>query len=392
MEYIFSDKISSVTASEIREILKATADPNLISFAAGNPSAEAFPSEAIAKITESILREDSISALQYSTTEGYTPLRNLLKSHLADTNESFLDNDELIVVSGAQQGISLAAQCFLNDGDTVLCEMPTFVGAINAFKANSANVVGIDLQPDGMDIVSLEKAIAENRNIKLLYIIPNFQNPTGNTTSLEKREKIYQICKKNNIIIIEDNPYGELRTTGKDIPTIKSIDTDRIVIYLGSFSKVLAPGLRVGFVSANKEIIGKFVIAKQTSDVHTNILAQQICFEFMRNYDYRLHIKNLKEIYKNKLYIMKSQMEAHLDSRIICNIPDGGLFLWCELPSGTDALKYTEQAIKGGVAIVPGTAFMPDKSAPCNSFRLNYSYPSDAEIIKGIKILSEIKI
>lgn len=390
MNYEFAHRMSGLQASAIREILKFTADPSVISFAAGNPAPEAFPVEAVEKITEDILRKNPIGALQYSISEGYTPLRDKLKSYLKERNNIGQDFDELIITSGAQQGIEIACKVMCNPGDTVICENPSFVGSLNAFKSFDVNLVGVDVEADGISVEGLEEALKENPNTKLVYLIPNFQNPTGITMSLEKRMACYELCKKYGAIILEDNPYGELRFSGNDVPTIKSLDTDGIVIYCGSFSKVLSPGLRVGYSYACKELIQKMVVCKQVSDVHTNILGQMICYEFMANYDFAEHIKKLQEIYRNKCNLMLDCLSKHLNPKISYTHPEGGLFIWCTLPENVNMMEFCKRAVQNKVAVVPGNAFLPSEEYKTQSFRLNFSTPTDEQIIKGIEILGEL--
>lgn len=392
MQYQFSNRVSQLKASEIREILKSTGAPGVISFAAGNPAPEAFPTELIERISADILRSAPIDALQYSVTEGYTPLREELKKFCKARYGIGNENDDLIIVSGAQQGIGLSATVLCNEGDTVICENPSFVGALNAFRACGANLVGVETDNDGMIIEKLEKALVENPNTKLIYLIPNFNNPTGRTMSIERRIKAYDLAKKYGVMILEDNPYGDLRFSGEDVDCIKKYDTEGIVIYCGTFSKVLAPGIRVGYVLAPAPVTAKIVTAKQTSDVHTNIWAQQLCHRMLTATDFNKHIQNLKDIYRRKCSLMLSCMEEKLDKRIEYTRPEGGLFVWCTLPEEVDMLDYCKRALEAGVAVVPGTAFLADKSAPCHSFRLNFSTPTNENIIKGIDILSQIKL
>ena len=391
MQYIFSDKISSLKASAIREILKFTADPTVISLAAGNPAPEAFPVDEVSKISAQLLEKDPILALQYSITEGYTPLRDKLKEMLSSKNEFNSEIDELIITSGAQQANELSCKVLLNEGDTLICEAPSFIGSLNSFKSYRANLVGVDLEEDGINIEKLEETIKTSKNVKLLYLIPNFQNPTGLTMSLEKRKKVLELAKKYNFVILEDNPYGELRFNGEDIPSIKSMDTDGHVIYTGSFSKVLAPGLRVGYVSAPKEIISKIVVCKQVADVHSNIWAQAVCHKFITEYDFDAHIKSLKEIYRKKCAIMLDSVEKNFSSKISYTKPDGGLFIWCTLPNGSDMMGFCKKAVEEyKIAVVPGSAFMVSEEDETYSFRMNFSTPTDEQIVKGCEILGKL--
>ena len=391
MNYIFSDKVSGLKASAIREILKFTADPEVISFAAGNPAPEAFPIEAINEISAKLLKEDPILALQYSITEGYKPLRDVLKNNMKKIGNFNSDIDDLIITSGAQQANELSCKVLLNEGDTLICEAPSFIGSLNSFKSYHVNLVGVELEEDGINIEKLEEAIKSNKNVKLLYLIPNFQNPTGQTMSYEKRVKVLELARKYDFVILEDNPYGDLRFAGEDIPSIKSMDTDGHVVYTGSFSKVLAPGLRVGYVSAPKDIIQKIVVCKQVSDVHSNIWAQAVCYEFMTKYDFDAHIIGLKAIYRKKCNLMLDMIEKNFSSKIKFTRPQGGLFIWCTLPEGNDMMGFCSKAVQEyKIAVVPGNAFMVSENDTTYSFRINFSTPTDEQIIKGCEILGKL--
>ena len=391
MNYAFSDKVLGLKASAIREILKFTAFPDVISFAAGNPSPDAFPSKEVAEITADILSKNPVAALQYSVTEGYTPLREVLKKRMAAQNSFNADMDDLIITSGGQQASELSCKVFINPGDTLICEAPSFVGCLNSFKSYNANLVGIPLENDGMNLEKLEDALRTNPNTKIIYIIANFQNPTGLCTSFEKRKAIYELAKKYDAMILEDNPYGDIRFEGENIPSIKSLDTDGRVIYAGSFSKILAPGIRVGFVSAPKEVIQKIVVCKQCSDVHSNILAQMICHEYLTKYDIDAHLEDIRGIYRRQSALMLDCIGRYFPVSVKYTRPQGGLFIWATMPEGTDMLAFCKEAVeKHKVAVVPGTAFMISDDEPTNSFRLNYSTPTDDQIIKGCEILGDM--
>lgn len=391
MNYSFSDKVSGLQPSAIREILKFASKSGVISFSAGNPAPEAFPKEKIAQINKEIFEQEPILALQYSITEGYTPLRDKLKKVLKDVNCFVPDHDELIITSGAQQGNELACKVLCNEGDTLICESPTFIGSLNAFKSYNVNLVGVDVQSDGIDTEKLEKALQENPNTKLLYVIPNFQNPTGVTMSFEKRKEVYRLAQKYDIFILEDNPYGRLRIKGEDIPPIKSLDVDHRVIYTGSFSKILSPGLRVGYVSGLKEVVSKMIVCKQVSDVHTNILAQLICDKFIEQTDMKQHFATLREIYKKKCNLMLDQMKKNFSSKIKYIEPQGGLFVWCTLPEDCNMNEFCQKAIKDySVALVPGNAFMIHDDDFTTSFRMNFSTPTDEQIIEGCEKLGKL--
>ncbi len=388
MNYVFSEKVSHLQASAIREILKFTSDPEVISFAAGNPAPEAFPIDKVQEISAKIFAEESITALQYGITEGYLPLRNLMKERMANVGNFKAETEDLIITSGAQQVMELACKSLCNPGDTLICEAPSFVGSLNAFKSFNVNLVGVPLDDDGMDPSALEEALKTNPNAKLIYLIPNFQNPTGKTTTLARRKELYALAQKYNIMILEDNPYGDLRFSGEDVPSIKSLDTDGRVIYSGSFSKVLAPGIRVGYGIAPKEVMQKMIVCKQVSDVHTNNFGQMLAYHFMTEYDFDAHLKGLRAIYKQKAERMLNGMEKSFSDKVAFTRPQGGLFLWCTLPEGSDMSGFCKRAVaEYKIAVVPGNAFMVSEDDVTYSFRMNYSTPTDAEIDKGVEIL-----
>ncbi|MBQ3049180.1 MAG: PLP-dependent aminotransferase family protein [Oscillospiraceae bacterium] len=390
MNYSFSERVSKLQPSAIREILKVTQDPTVISFAAGNPAPEAFPVDMVREITSDIFRDEPITALQYSITEGYTPLRKTIVELMGRRYGVNCVMDEVIITSGGQQTSELACKALVNEHDTVICEAPSFIGVINAFKSYNVNLVGVELEDDGMNIEELEKAITTNKNVKLIYVIPNFQNPKGICTSIEKRKAIYELAKKYGVMILEDNPYGDLRFDGENIPSIKSMDTEGLVIYAGSFSKILAPGIRVGFTVAPTPVISKMTVCKQVSDVHTTILSQMICNEFMKRVDFDAHLDKLAEIYRHKCGLMLSEMDKKVNPKIKYTRPQGGLFIWATLPEGVDMMDFCRKCAAEKVAVVPGSAFTVSDDVKTSSFRLNFSTPTDEQIIKGIDILGKI--
>ncbi len=390
MNFSFSEKVSHLQASAIREILKFTADPEVISFAAGNPAPEAFPVEDINRISEEIFKEDPILALQYSLTEGYPKLREQLKERMQREGNFDPERDELIITSGAQQANELTAKVLCDEGDTLVCEAPSFIGSLNAFKSYNVDLCGIELQNDGINVDELEKTLKEKR-VKLIYLIPNFQNPTGLTMSLEKREKVYSLAKQYGAVILEDNPYGDLRFAGENVRSVKSMDKDGIVVYSGTFSKVLAPGIRVGYVSGPKEIISKIIVCKQVSDVHTNIWAQVLASKFLEQCDMDKHLASLREIYKKKCNLMLNEINKNFSSKIKCTKPEGGLFIWCTLPDDCDMMQFCNRAVQEyKVALVPGSAFMVNESDKTTSFRVNFSTPTDDQIVKGCELVGKL--
>ena len=390
MDYTFSDKISSLQPSAIREILKATADPAIIPLAAGNPAPDAFPVEEVQKISAEILAEEPITALQYGVTEGYQPLRDELKSWLARREKIGRDFDDLLVVSGATQIMDLTTKVLCNEGDTVICEEPSFIGSLNCFRSYGCKLKGVPVEADGMNVDALEEALKTTENAKFIYTIPNFQNPAGATMSLAKRKRLYELAVKYNKIILEDNPYGDLRVAGEPLPTIKSMDTEGIVIYAGSFSKILSPGLRVAYCVGPKPILAKMTVGKQASDVHTPCLNQMIVYRWLREYDVEAHIKKIQGIYRKKLNLMCDSIDKDLGDFVEYVRPEGGLFIWCKLPDDVDMLDFVQRAVKKKVAVVPGNAFLMNDTDKTQYIRLNFSTPSDEKIAAGIKLLGEV--
>ena len=390
MEYKISDKMVNMKPSAIREIFKSLGTPGAISFAAGNPAPESFPVKDLAAISADIFENRPSQALQYSVTEGYPRLREQVKARIKEKFNIGAPDDETIIVTGGQQGIELSCKVLCNEGDVVIAENPSFIGALNSFRSLGAKIVGVDVEEGGMNLQELEKALQENPNAKLLYVIPTFQNPGGFTTSLEKRKAIYALAQKYDIVILEDNPYGELRFRGEDLPTLKSMDTDGRVIYCGSFSKVLSAGMRVGFLCGNEVLIQKIVVAKQVEDVHTNIFFQMLCSEYMDRCDMDAHVEEIRALYRSKCDKMLACLDREMPDYVKYTRPEGGLFLWCTLPEEMDAGAFVKKAVEKNVFVVPGTAFNCDETKGSPSFRLNYSMPSMEEIEKGIKILADL--
>lgn len=390
MEYRFSDKLAALKPSAIREIFKSLTDPSIISFAAGNPAPESFPVSELEKIGADIFANSPVSALQYSITEGYPLLREAVAQRLLTKFSVGKNTDSTIIVSGGQQGIELACKVLCNEGDAVICENPSFIGALNAFRSNGAVTVGVPMESDGINVDALEDTIKNTPRAKMLYLIPTFQNPSGITMSYEKRRAVYELALRHGLIIFEDNPYGELRFSGEDIPTIKSIDTEGIVIYCSSFSKILSAGMRVGYVCAPEPIISKMVVAKQSEDVHTNIFFQMLCHRYMTECDLDAHISEIRELYRRKCALMLDCIDREIPAdKVSFTRPDGGLFIWGTLKGEKDSSALVAAAIAKKVAVVPGSTFNCDTSLPSPSFRLNYSTPSDEQITEGISRLGE---
>lgn len=390
MEFNFSNRVQSLKPSAIREIFKSLTNPNVISFAAGNPSPLSFPVEKLKVLADKIFEESAASSLQYGITEGYTPLREQVAERLKSKFNTGRDFDETIIVSGGQQGIDLTCKVLCNEGDTVVCENPSFIGALNAFRSYGVNLKGLDVGDDGIDPEELETLLKNDKKVKLIYLIPTFQNPAGITMSLEKRKAVLAVAKKYNVPILEDNPYGELRFAGTDIPTIKSMDDEGIVIYCGSFSKILSAGMRVGFLCGHKDLIQKIVVVKQTNDVHTNLFFQMLCSRFISEYGLDDHIAGIKKLYRDNCMTMLSEMDAKFPENVKYTRPEGGLFLWVTMPDSVDMNEFIKKTVAAEVAVVPGATFLPDTGMVSHSFRMNYSMPTKDQIIKGVGILADV--
>ncbi|MEZ3497482.1 MAG: PLP-dependent aminotransferase family protein [Lachnospiraceae bacterium] len=391
MEYIFSDRISSLQPSAIREILKATADPAIIPFAAGNPDTAAFPVEDVRAIAAQILENDPITALQYGVTEGYAPLRTRVTEYMKTKHNIGRDFDSLIITSGAQQVMDLATKALCNFGDTVICETPSFIGSLNCFRSYGVQLRGVPVEADGMNMEILEQKLKENKNVRFIYTIPNFQNPSGATMSLEKRKRLYALAKAYNVLILEDNPYGELRVKGEHLPSIKSFDEDGIVLYAGSFSKIFAPGVRVAYVIAPSPIVAKMTVGKQASDVHTPVLNQMLVERWMATTDFEAHIEKIRGIYRRKLNLMCDLIDEKLGGFVEYVRPEGGMFVWCKLPERVDMMDFCNKAVQNKVAVVPGSAFTVEDGETSDCIRLNFTTPSDERIKEGMEILGKLK-
>lgn len=391
MEYIFSDRISSLQPSAIREILKATADPAIIPFAAGNPDTAAFPVEDVRAIAAQILENDPITALQYGVTEGYAPLRTRVSDYMKEKHNIGRAFDSLIITSGAQQVMDLATKALCNFGDIVICETPSFIGSLNCFRSYGVQLRGVPVEADGMNMEILEQKLKENKNVRFIYTIPNFQNPSGATMSLEKRKRLYALAKAYNVLILEDNPYGELRVKGEHLPSIKSFDEDGIVLYAGSFSKIFAPGVRVAYVIAPSPIVAKMTVGKQASDVHTPVLNQMLVERWMATTDFEAHIEKIRGIYRRKLNLMCDLIDEKLGGFVEYVRPEGGMFVWCKLPERVDMMDFCNKAVQNKVAVVPGSAFTVEDGETSDCIRLNFTTPSDERIKEGMEILGKLK-
>lgn len=388
MEIRYADRVNSIKPSAIRELLKLTQQPGVISFAGGLPAPESFPIEELKKISVKVLEEKGRAALQYSTTEGYPPLREFISKRMNDSGIK-TEADQILITNGSQQGLDFSGKLFINEGDVVICESPSYVGALNAFRAYMPKFVEVEMDDDGMKMDELEKALIKNPKAKFIYVISTFQNPTGRTMSLERRKKIVELAMMYNVPIVEDNPYGELRFEGEEIPPIKHFDKEGIVIYLGTFSKTFCPGLRIGWVAASPEIVRKYALAKQGADLQTNTLSQIELATFIELYDFEEHVQNVRAIYKKRRDAMLNTMKEYFPSDLKYTYPSGGMFTWVELPKGVVAEEVLKKSLEYKVAFVPGSSFYPNGGNE-NHLRLNYGTMKEEFIIEGIKRLGKV--
>lgn len=384
----FSRRTQNLKASEVREILKVTERPEIISFAGGLPAPELFPIEEIKIACIEVLNDKGQAALQYSTTEGYIPLREAICGRMKNLGiETSIDN--VIITTGSQQALDLSGKLFIDEGDTIICESPTYLAAINAFKAYMPKFQEVAMDEEGMIMEELEKTLKDNPNAKFIYTIPDFQNPTGRTMSLSRRKKLIELANQYDIVIIEDNPYGEVRFAGEKLPPVKHFDTEGRVIYLSTFSKIFAPGLRLGWICADKKFIDKYVPFKQNVDLHSDIFAQMITAKYMELFDIEAHIEKIREVYRHRRELMINCIKEEFPKNAKYTLPDGGLFIWVELAENVDTSKLFVKALENNVVFVSGQSFFPNGNCK-NGFRLNYSNMPDERIIEGIKRLATV--
>lgn len=383
----FAKRMEALKASEIREILKVTQRPEVISFAGGLPAPELFPVQALADVTRKILEEEGARALQYSTTEGHPPLRSWIAARLTAHGGGRFLADDILVTAGSQQGLDLIGKLFLDEGDVVLCESPTYLGAISAWNVFRPRWVEVTTDDDGMVPEALEELLGRHQNAKIVYAVPNFQNPSGRTWSLERRRSLMEVADRYDVFVIEDNPYGELRFEGTPLPSLASFDRDGSVISLGTFSKVFCPGLRVGWVAAHSPLHEKLVVLKQGADLQTSTLTQMQVARYLAENDLDENIARLIPVYRERRDAMLEALEKEMPDGVRFTHPAGGLFLWVELPEGVSARTLLDECLRHNVAFVPGGAFFPNGGHE-ETLRLNYSNMPVDRIREGIRRLA----
>jgi len=374
-------------ASEIREILKVTQRPEVISFAGGLPAPELFPVKTLAAATQRVFEEEGTRGLQYSTTEGHPPLRRKIAERMKATWDAHVTPEQVMITSGSQQGLDLTGKLLLDEGDVVLCESPSYLGALSAWNVMRPRWVEVATDDDGMDPASLEEKLRAHPNAKAVYVIPNFQNPSGRTWSLERRRRFMEVVERYDVWVVEDNPYGELRFEGAPIASLKSLDRKGRVIALGTFSKVFCPGLRVAWVAAEAPVLEKLVILKQGADLQTATLAQLQVNRYLEENDLDADIARILPVYRERRDAMLEALDAEMPAGVRWTRPQGGLFLWMTLPEGLNARTLLDECVRQNVAFVPGGAFFPNGGNE-NTLRLNYSNMPVERIREGVRRLA----
>ncbi|CAA9574229.1 MAG: Aspartate aminotransferase (AspB-4) [uncultured Truepera sp.] len=376
----FATRTLRMKPSAIREILKLTQGGQVISFAGGLPAPHLFPVEQLRRAAETVLTQSGREALQYSTTEGYRPLREWVAARLQASAE------EVQIVSGSQQALDLVAKLFLNPGDTVVVGAPTYVGALRAFDAYEVEYVSVPTDDEGMLPDALEAALKTQP--KLVYVIPNFDNPTGVTVSLERRRAMVELARRYGVPILEDNPYGELRFEGAELPNLYTLAPD-VVLYAGTFSKIMVPGFRLAWVLADPQVVTLLTRAKQATDLHTATYTQMIAFEAAKDRFIDAHVLQVRDYYREQRDLMLRALAAHMSREVRWTRPAGGMFLWLTLPEDMNASDIAYDAVQQNVAYVPGETFFTDGSS-LNTLRLSYSVASAEEIDEGVRRLSGV--
>lgn len=390
LDYAFARRLSRMGVSAIREILKVTEQPDVISFAGGLPAPEVFPVEALARAHAEVFAAEGAQACQYSTTEGWLPLREWIASRMRKRGISHAAPERVLITNGSQQGIDLVAKIFLEPGDSVVIENPSYLAALQVFNGFEANLVTVGSDNDGMRVEEVERAITTApRRPKFIYVVSQFHNPKGTTLTLERRRLLLDIARRYRVPIIEDDPYGELRYRGAPLSPLAAMDTDGLVIYLSTFSKTLSPGMRVGWTHSSEEIFRALVGAKQAADLHTNTIQQHAAATLLATFDFDSHIEHIKSVYGERRDVMVAALAEYFPDNALWTRPDGGLFLWVELPEGVCAEELFEKAIKERVAFVPGASFFA-AAARRNFMRLNFSNCSPRLIDEGIRRLGNL--
>ncbi len=387
-KFKYSKRVPADGTDAVGAILKAAADPKIISFAGGLPAPELFPVKEMQAAVDQVFTKEGQEAMQYGAAKGVTALRELILEHVKEKEGVTGQLDNVMVTTGSEQVLDLVGKAFVDPGDTVLVEQPTYLCALDVFKSYGAKFVGVDMDEQGMKMDSLEEALQAHPETKLVYTVPNFQNPTGRTMAVERRQKLAELAEKYDVYVLEDNPYGEIRFAGHHVPAVKSFDKSGHVFYMSTFSKTLAPGFRLGWVVADQDVVNKLTVLKQSADLHTDNLAQYAVVEFLKHNDLDAHVKEISALYGKRKQLMADGIKQYFPAGVKYTDPEGGMFLWVEVPGVDDTVELFKECLNHNVAFVPGDPFFAGQPQP-GAFRLNYSNAQEDQIKVGMKQLGE---
>jgi len=382
---MYAERIANLKSSAIRDILKHMSKPGMIAFAGGSPAVELFPVAEITTAFERVMTKYGAASLQYSITEGLVPLREKLVQRLQTKG---IGTDNVIITQGSQQALDLIAKLFIDKDSLVFTENPSYLGALQAFQMFQARITAIPSDEQGIIVDELRKQLKAQRP-KFLYVMPNFQNPTGISYPLERRKALVAAAQEHDLLIIEDDPYGELIFEGERMPSLFSLAGGKNVLYLSTFSKTVAPGFRIAYAAGDAEVLKKLIILKQGTDLQTNTFGQYLVNEYLESGHYQSRIDVIADTYRTRRDAMLSAMERQFPKTLSWNRPRGGMFLWVRLPEGWDAKEILLRCVENNVAFVPGQEFFPDRSGR-NTLRMNFSSPSPENIEEGVRRMGEV--
>lgn len=385
-QFKYSKRVPADGTDAVGAILQAAADPKIISFAGGLPAPELFPVKEMKAAVDKVFEEHGQEAMQYGAAKGVTALREVIQQHVKEKENVDSELDNVLVTTGSEQALDLVGKAFVDPGDTVLVEQPTYLCALDVFRSYGANFASVEMDEDGMKMDALEEALKANPNTKLIYTVPNFQNPTGRTMTEERRKQLAELAEKYDVYVLEDNPYGEIRFAGQHVPAVKSFDKSGHVFYMSTFSKTLAPGFRLGWLVADKAVVNKLTVLKQSADLHTDNLAQFAVAQFFADNDVDAHVKEISALYGKRKDLMLEGIKKYFPEGVKYTDPEGGMFLWVEVPGVDDTVELFKECLEHDVAFVPGDPFFAGEVQP-GAFRLNYSNMKEDQIEAGLKRL-----
>ena len=385
-QFKYSKRVPADGTDAVGAILQAAADPKIISFAGGLPAPELFPVKEMKAAVDKVFEEHGQEAMQYGAAKGVTALREVIQQHVKEKENVDSELDNVLVTTGSEQALDLVGKAFVDPGDTVLVEQPTYLCALDVFRSYGANFASVEMDEDGMKMDALEEALKANLNTKLIYTVPNFQNPTGRTMTEERRKQLAELAEKYDVYVLEDNPYGEIRFSGQHVPAVKSFDKSGHVFYMSTFSKTLAPGFRLGWLVADKAVVNKLTVLKQSADLHTDNLAQFAVAQFFADNDVDAHVKEISALYGKRKDFMLEGIKKYFPEGVKYTDPEGGMFLWVEVPGVDDTVELFKECLEHDVAFVPGDPFFAGEVQP-GAFRLNYSNMKEDQIEVGLKRL-----